>query len=164
MALGLESKDSITLLEVLIFTIHRGWLYHESGDGVNANSRDGGREALKPIGIKISRRKTEYIECNFSGHLQRAETTVRIEAQKIPQRDSFRYLGSIISKDGEIDEGIKHRIKAGWLKWRLASIVLCNWRIPTRLKKDFIKKWLDQLWTIEQKIGQSRNNICTKWM
>jgi len=27
----------------------------------------------------------------------------------------------MISKDGEIDEDIEHRIKTRWLKWRLAS-------------------------------------------
>ena len=89
-------------------------LVDKSRDGVNAKL-ERWREALESKGFRISRTKMEYIVCNFSGHLQRAETTVRIEAQKIPQRDSFRYLGSIISKDGEIDEGIKHRIKAdGW--------------------------------------------------
>ena len=56
------------------------------------------------------------MECNFSGHVQRAETTIKIETQEIPQRDSFRYLDSIISKDGKIDEDVEHRIKAGWLK------------------------------------------------
>ena len=51
--------------------------------------------------------------CNFSGHIERAETVVRIEDHEIPQIDSFRYLGSIISKDWEIDGDVEHRIKAG---------------------------------------------------
>ena len=67
-------------------------------------------------GFKISHTKTEYMDCNFSGHIKRVETIVRIEDHEIPQRDSFRYLGFIITKDGEIDEDVKHRIKAGWLK------------------------------------------------
>ena len=33
--------------------------------------------------------------------------TMRIEAQEIPPRGSFRYLGSIISKDGEIYEDVE---------------------------------------------------------
>ena len=60
------------------------------------------------------------------GIYKNTETTVRIEAYEIPQRDSFCYLSSIISKDEEIDEDVKHRIKARWLKWRLAFEVLCN--------------------------------------
>ena len=66
------------------------------------------------------------MDCNFSGHIQGAETTMRIKDQEIPQRDSLCYLGSIISKDGEIDEDVEHRIKVRWLKWRLASGVLCD--------------------------------------
>ena len=37
------------------------------------------------------------MDCNFSGNIQRAETTVGIE-------------------DPKIDEDVKHRIKTGWLK------------------------------------------------
>lgn len=50
---------------------------------------------------------------NFNGHIQNAETIVRIEAQGIPQGNSFHHLGSIISKNGEIDKDSEHRIKAG---------------------------------------------------
>ena len=34
----------------------------------------------------------------------------------------------------EIDEDVEHRIKAGCLKWRLAFGVLCDRRVPPRLK------------------------------
>ena len=59
---------------------------------------------------------------------------MRIEDHERPQCDSFGYLGSIISKDGEIDGDVEHRIKTGWLKWRLALGVLCDRRMPIRLK------------------------------
>ena len=61
-------------------------------------------EDLESKGFKISCRKTEYMDCNFKGYIERAETTVRIEAHEIPLRESFCYFGSIISKDREIDE------------------------------------------------------------
>ena len=64
---------------------------------------------------------------------------MRIEAREIPQIDSFSYVGSITSKDGEIDEDVKHKIKAGWLKWRLASRMLRDRRMSTRLKENFYK-------------------------
>ena len=79
------------------------------------------------------------MDCNFSGHIERDETTVRIEDYEIPQSDSFCFLGSIISKDGEIDEDVEHRIKSRWLKWRLAFGVLCDRRMPTRLKGRFYR-------------------------
>ena len=41
----------------------------------------------------------------------RVEKPMRINAQDKRQRDSFQYLGLIISKDEEIKENVKHRIK-----------------------------------------------------
>ena len=76
--------------------------------------------------FKISRTKIEYMEWHVNRHIQRAETTVRIETHEIQQRDSFYYLSLIISKDGEIDKYIEHRIKTGWLKWRFAFGLLCD--------------------------------------
>ena len=44
-------------------------------------------------------------------------TVVRLDGQEIPRSSHFKYLGSIIQKDGEIDSDVSHRIQAGWLKW-----------------------------------------------
>ena len=52
------------------------------------------------------------MDCNFNGHIQRVGNAIRIDAQEIPQRDLFHYLGLIIS-DREIDEDAKHRIEVG---------------------------------------------------
>ena len=56
---------------------------------------------------------------------------------RLPQSNSFPYVGSIISKDEEIGEDVEHRIKAGWLKWRHTLGVFCDRRMPTRLKGKF---------------------------
>jgi hypothetical protein len=64
---------------------------------------------------------------------------VRLDGQVVPKKDTFRYLGSILQKDGDIDEDISHRIKAGWLKWRQASGVLCDPRVPLKLKGKFLR-------------------------
>ena len=60
-------------------------------------------ETLKSKGFKISCIKTKYIVCNFNGHIERAETTVKINDNEIPQSDSFHYLSAIISKDDRGD-------------------------------------------------------------
>ena len=64
---------------------------------------------------------------------------MRIEDHEIPQRNSFCYLESIINNDVEIDEDVKNRIKEKLLKWRLASKVLCNQQMPTRLMENFYR-------------------------
>ena len=66
--------------------------------------------------------------------MQRDEIHMRIESQEVPQIVSFRYLGLIISKDGEVEEDVEQWIRAGWLKWILGSGVLCDKQIPTQLK------------------------------
>jgi hypothetical protein len=57
----------------------------------------------------------------------------------ILKKDTFRYLGSMLQKDGDIDEDVSHRIKAGWLKWRQASGNLCDPRMPQKLKAKFYR-------------------------
>ena len=42
-------------------------------------------------------------------------------------------------KDGDIDEDVRHRISAGWLKWRQASGILCDKRVPQKLKVKFYR-------------------------
>jgi hypothetical protein len=41
---------------------------------------------------------------------------VRLDGQVVPKKDTFRYLGSMLQKNGDMDENVSHRIKAGWLK------------------------------------------------
>nr|XP_016452019.1 PREDICTED: uncharacterized protein LOC107776619 [Nicotiana tabacum] len=68
------------------------------------------------------------------------EVEVRIGTQVIPKRDSFKYLGSIIQGNKEIDEDVTHRIGAGWMRWRLASGVLCDRNMPPALKGKFYRE------------------------
>jgi len=51
----------------------------------------------------------------------------------------FKYLVSIIQKDGEINSDVNHRIQADWLKWRSAIEVLCNRNISLWLKEKFYR-------------------------
>ncbi|KAK4364064.1 hypothetical protein RND71_015422 [Anisodus tanguticus] len=62
-----------------------------------------------------------------------------LSTQVIPKKGSFKYLGSIIQGNGEIDDDVTHRIGAGWMKWRLASGVLCDKKVPPKLKGRFYR-------------------------
>lgn len=64
---------------------------------------------------------------------------VRIDTHVIARRDSFKYLRSIIHENGEIDEDVTYRIGAEWMKWKLASCVLCDKNVPPSLKGKFNK-------------------------
>jgi hypothetical protein len=78
------------------------------------------------------------MKCDFSATTQE-EGDVRLDGQVIPKKDIFRYLGSMLQKNGDIDEDVSHRIKADWLKWRQASGVLCDPRVTLKLKDKFYR-------------------------
>jgi hypothetical protein len=73
------------------------------------------------------------MKCDFSATTQEEEDA-RLDGQVVPKKDTFRYLGSMLQKNGDIVENVSHRIKGGWLKWRQASSVLCDPRVPLKLK------------------------------
>jgi hypothetical protein len=91
---------------------------------------------LEAKGFRLSRSKTEYMKCDFSATTQE-EGDVRLDGQVVPKKDTFRYLGSMLQKNGDIDEDVSHRIKTGWLKWCQPSSILCAPRVPLKLKGKF---------------------------
>ncbi|XP_070030741.1 uncharacterized protein [Nicotiana sylvestris] len=111
----------------------------ETRDGVNALLKVW-RQALESKGFKLIRTKTEYLECKYRSENQGGEGDVRLDSQVIPRRESFKYLGSIIQGDGEIDKYVTHRIGAGWMKWKLDSAVLCDKKVPPKLKDKFYRE------------------------
>nr|XP_009606306.1 uncharacterized protein LOC104100708 [Nicotiana tomentosiformis] len=46
---------------------------------------------------------------------------VRLDSQVILKRGSFKYLGSFIQENEEIDEDVTHHIGAGQMKWRVLA-------------------------------------------
>ena len=58
---------------------------------------------------------TEYMRCDF-GTTAREEKDISLEGQVVPRKDTLRYLGSMLQRDGDIDEDVSHRIKAEWMK------------------------------------------------
>jgi hypothetical protein len=93
---------------------------------------------LETKGFRLSRSKMEYIKCDFSATTQE-DGDVRLDGQVVPKKDTFRYLGLMLQKNGDIDEDVSHRIKVDWLKWRQASVVLCDPRVPLKLKGKFYR-------------------------
>ena len=92
------------------------------------------------------------MECKFNKQgIQ--NYSIRLDEQEIPMSSHFKYLGSIIQKDGEIDSDVNHRIQAGWLKWRRATGVLCDRNIPLWLKGKFYRTLLGQLCYMAQNVG-----------
>jgi hypothetical protein len=67
------------------------------------------RHTLESKGFRLSRTKTEYMRCDFSA-TRHEERDVSLDGQVVAKKDTFRYLGSMLQKDGDIDEDVRHRI------------------------------------------------------
>ena len=88
--------------------------------------------------FRLSRTKTEYIRCDFDT-ITWKEKDISLEGQVVSRKDTFRHLGSMLQRHGDIDEDVSHRIKAGWMKWHQASGVLYDKRVPQKLKGKFYR-------------------------
>ena len=77
-------------------------LVDETRAGVNAKL-ELWRQTLESRGFRLSRTKIEYMECKFSKQGIRDYSIVTLNGLRIPMSSHFKYLSSIIQKDGEID-------------------------------------------------------------
>ena len=84
--------------------------------------------------MRISRTKTEYLRCDFSGTSPVVKPEMSIEEAVVKSTTRYKYLRLIIQRDGEIDGDVNHRIHAGWYKWHAATAVLCDKKFPSKLK------------------------------
>ncbi|KAG5620637.1 hypothetical protein H5410_005855 [Solanum commersonii] len=87
------------------------------------------RQNLESKRFRLCMIKTEYLECKFSDVTHEASMEVILDTQFVPKRERFKYLWSLIPRNGENDNDITHRNGAAWMKWRLAS-VLASQELP----------------------------------
>ena len=87
-------------------------LIDESREGVNTKL-ELWRSTLESQGFRLSRSKTEYLHCRFNVGGGGLVDEVVIGGSAIPKVAKFRYLGSIIQEDRELDEDVHRRIKVG---------------------------------------------------
>ena len=70
-------------------------LVDETRAGVNAKL-ELWRQTLESRGFRLSRTKTEYMECKFSKQEIRDYSIVILDGQEIPMSSYFKYLSCII--------------------------------------------------------------------
>ena len=88
------------------------------------------RYALERRKMNISLSKTEYLGVNGGNDKE----TVKMENTKVPRLKEFKYLGSTVQESGSCEREIRRRVLAGWNGWRKVSGVICDRRLPARLK------------------------------
>ena len=108
-------------------------LVDETRAGVNAKL-DLWRQILESRCFRLSIFKIEYMECKFNKQGIRDYSIVRLDGQEIPMSSHFKYLGSIIQKDGEIDSDVSNKPTPNtWDKW-LSCCCCCWWRTDISLR------------------------------
>ena len=88
------------------------------------------RFSLERRGMKVSRSKTKYLCINEGND----DETVKMENTKVPRVKEFKYLVSTVQESGSCDREIKKRVQAGWNGWKRVSGVICDRRLPARVK------------------------------
>ena len=93
------------------------------------------REALESKGLRVNREKTEHMESCWKGE-QEGTSRVRLQDVVLNKVKDFRYLGAHVEEGGELDREspLERKAQAGWCKWRMASGILCDKRMPMKLK------------------------------
>ena len=79
--------------------------------------------------MKVSRSKTEYLCINGRNDKE----TVKMENTKVPRIKEFKYLRSTVQESGSCEREVK-RVQAGWNGWRRVSGVICDRRLPAKVK------------------------------
>ncbi|XP_070018740.1 uncharacterized protein [Nicotiana sylvestris] len=54
------------------------------------------RQTLESKGFKLSRTKTEYLECKFNNVTKEADMEVKLDTQVIPKRGSFKFYKVVV--------------------------------------------------------------------
>ena len=83
------------------------------------------RYALERRGMKVNRRKTEYMCVNK----RQVNGTVKMQGEEVTKVEDFKYMGPTVQSNGECG-----RVEAGWNGWRRMSRVICDRRVPARVE------------------------------
>ena len=80
--------------------------------------------------MKVIRSKTEYLCINGGND----DETVKMEDTKVPRVKEFKYLGSKMQESCDCERDVKKRVQEGWNGWTRVSGVICDKRLPARVK------------------------------
>ncbi|KAL1450513.1 hypothetical protein WDU94_002867 [Cyamophila willieti] len=87
------------------------------------------KNALEKRGLRINRTKT--VQLNFG---MDEGQRVHLDGEELNVVDKFKYLESMIDKEGELDCEIAHRVAAAWLNWKRITGVLCDKKMNLKMK------------------------------
>lgn len=79
------------------------------------------------------------MECKVSKKRRVYILEVKVEDYIIPQVTRFKYLGSVIQNNREIEGDVNHWIQVERLKWMSVSGILCDTKVSLKLNGKFYR-------------------------
>ena len=91
---------------------------------------NGEEQSMEGRGLKIIRRKTEYLGCN-----EHQDAEIHLQGETVNRVKTFTYLGSTLAEDVEVDAEVTHRVQSGWKNWkRVSRGVVCDRIMNVKIK------------------------------
>lgn len=90
-------------------------------------------DILEGHGFRMSPTKTEYMFCPFADP-SAPSPDIYLNGAVLPKCEKFKYLGSMVNIEATCDDDVNHRVSVGWMKWKQNTGVLCDKRMPLKLK------------------------------
>ena len=78
--------------------------------------------------MKINVAKTEHLSTREN------PLPMKLNGKELTSVNHFKYLGSVIDKDGTIDRGVDLRVQAAWSCWRKLTGIFYDRNISLRLE------------------------------
>ena len=66
-------------------------------------------------------------------------STVKMQGEEVAKVEDFKYLEPTVQSNGECGRKVKKIIQAGWNGWRRMPGVICDRRVPARVKRKVYK-------------------------
>ena len=116
------------------------------------------RGCLEEAGLKVSRAKPEHLPPPGIRQPIRMKEYEGDGLTDLPSVTTFKYLGTTIDQEGGCEKEVAKRIEKAWNRWRELTGVLCDKKIPTKLKvllyKTSVRPILmygNEIWPLTQK-------------
>ncbi|GFO18885.1 endonuclease-reverse transcriptase [Plakobranchus ocellatus] len=120
----------------------------------------------KRMGLELNSKKTEVMVINRRPNLN---ADLFVDGTKLKQRDSFKYLGTIITQDGKSHTDIKARIAQAKTNFQKMKPLLTNNKITITTRKRALQCYIEPIlmygcetWTITKEI-QKKIEAAEMW-
>ena len=90
------------------------------------------RNAIENKGLRVSRNKTEYLPPSS------CHDKVKFGGKEI-ENVTFKYIGSMFDTEGGTTTDCNNRVRLAWNKWREETGVICDKKVPVKLKHKIYK-------------------------